>query len=61
MGWQGAPIHVVSAERELLADLSYATGQYIECDERPRPSYLWARMCDAQEAAAIYLNTGERT
>lgn len=43
---------------ELLASLSYAVGQYIECDERPRPLELWAAMCEAQERAAIYLNTG---
>lgn len=42
----------------LLARLSHAVGQYVECDERPRPTSLWAAMCDAQQAAAVFINTG---
>lgn len=50
---------VESELRQLLAQLSYAAGQYIECDERPRPQAVWSRFCVAQQDAAVYLNTGE--
>jgi hypothetical protein len=39
-----------------LAALSYATGAYIECDERPRPPALWTAMCEAQSTVAVLLN-----
>lgn len=44
-------------DRELLAALSHASGQYIENDERPRPPALWAAMCARQDEAATYLNS----
>lgn len=47
------------AQRRLLYELAAAAGRYIECDERPRPTPLWSAMCDAQERAIIYHNTGE--
>ena len=43
-------------DREMLARLCYYTGQYIECDERPRPVAVWAAMAAAQGDAAIHLN-----
>ncbi len=42
---------------ELFATLKTAVGKYIECDERPRPTELWAAMCEAQQAAAVWFNT----